>query len=86
MIPRAENLFIAFDLVLSGKIGTGQKARILGPNYEVGKKNDLFQKSIQCVVIMVGCSPETGRHPCRCGIIGVPVKSPPARPRAASRP
>ena len=59
MIPRAENLFIAFDLVLSGKIGTGQKARILGPNYEVGKKNDLFQKSIQCVVIMVGCSPET---------------------------
>jgi len=39
MIPGADNRFTAFGRVFSGKVSTGQKVRILGPNYEVGKKN-----------------------------------------------
>lgn len=74
MIPGADNRFTAFGRVFSGKIGTGQKVRILGPNYEPGKKNDLFQKSIQRVVIMMGRYTETVADiPAgnTCGLIGV---------------
>merc|ERR1719198_2479249 len=59
MIPGADNRFTAFGRVFSGKIGTGQKVRILGPNYEPGKKTDLYVKSIQRVVIMMGRYTET---------------------------
>lgn len=74
MIPGADNRFTAFGRVFSGKVATGQKVRILGPNYEVGKKTDLFLKSIQRVVIMMGRYTETvvdipaGNT---CGLIGV---------------
>jgi len=74
MIPGSDNRFTAFGRVFSGKIGTGQKVRILGPNYEPGKKNDLFQKSIQRVVIMMGRYTETVADiPAgnTCGLIGV---------------
>ena len=74
MIPGADNRFTAFGRVFSGKIGTGQKVRILGPNYEPGKKNDLFTKSIQRVVIMMGRYTETVADiPAgnTCGLIGV---------------
>lgn len=74
MIPGADNRFIAFGRVFSGKIGAGQKVRILGPNYEPGKKNDLFLKSIQRVVIMMGRTTETVADiPAgnTCGVIGV---------------
>jgi len=40
--------------VFSGTIAGGQKIRILGPNYEHGKKEDLYVKSIQRIVIMMG--------------------------------
>ena len=74
MIPQSDNRFTAFGRVFSGKIGTGQKVRILGPNYEPGKKTDLFVKSIQRVVIMMGRYTETVADiPAgnTCGLIGV---------------
>jgi len=74
MIPGADNRFTAFGRVFSGKIGTGQKVRILGPNYAPGKKTDLFVKSIQRVVIMMGRYTETVADiPAgnTCGLIGV---------------
>jgi elongation factor 2 len=74
MIPGADNRFTAFGRVFSGKVATGQKVRILGPNYVPGKKTDLFQKSIQRVVIMMGRYTETVADiPAgnTCGLIGV---------------
>lgn len=74
MIPGADNRFIAFGRVFSGKIGTGQKVRILGPNYVPGKKTDLFNKAIQRVVIMMGRYTETVADiPAgnTCGLVGV---------------
>lgn len=74
MIPGADNRFTAFGRVFSGRVSTGQKIRILGPNYTPGKKTDLFLKSIQRVVIMMGRYTETvvdipaGNT---CGLIGV---------------
>jgi elongation factor 2 len=74
MIPSGDNRFTAFGRVFSGKIATGQKVRILGPNYVPGKKTDLFVKSIQRVVIMMGRYTETVADiPAgnTCGLIGV---------------
>jgi elongation factor 2 len=74
MVPSADNRFIAFGRVFSGKVGTGQKVRILGPNYVPGKKTDLFTKSIQRVVIMMGRYTETVTDiPAgnTCGLVGV---------------
>ena len=74
MIPSGDNRFTAFGRVFSGKVATGQKVRILGPNYEPGKKTDLFVKSIQRVVIMMGRYTETVADiPAgnTCGLIGV---------------
>jgi len=74
MIPGADNRFTAFGRVFSGRVATGQKVRILGPNFEPGKKTDLFLKSIQRVVIMMGRYTETVADiPAgnTCGLIGV---------------
>ncbi len=74
MIPSSDNRFTAFGRVFSGKVSTGQKVRILGPNYTPGKKTDLFQKSIQRVVIMMGRYTETVADiPAgnTCGLIGI---------------
>merc|ERR1712232_82406 len=55
MIPTSDKgRFYAFGRVFSGKIATGQKVRILGPNYVPGKKTDLWVKNIQRTVIMMG--------------------------------
>jgi elongation factor 2 len=55
MVPTADKgRFFAFGRVFAGTITAGQKIRILGPNFEVGKKDDLFVKSVQRVVIMMG--------------------------------
>ena len=41
MVPSADRgRFYAFGRVFSGKIATGQKVRIMGPNYVPGKKAD----------------------------------------------
>jgi len=55
MVPTSDKgRFYAFGRVFSGTIATGQKVRILGPNYVHGKKTDLWVKNIQRTVIMMG--------------------------------
>jgi elongation factor 2 len=55
MVPTTDTTrFYAFGRVFSGRIATGQKVRIMGPNYEPGKKSDLWVKNIQRTVIMMG--------------------------------
>jgi len=51
MVPTVDKgRFYAFGRVFSGIVSTGQKVRIMGPNYTPGKKEDLYQKSIQRLV------------------------------------
>jgi elongation factor 2 len=55
MVPTSDKgRFYAFGRVFSGKVATGQKVRIMGPNYVPGKKEDLFVKNIQRTVLMMG--------------------------------
>ena len=55
MIPTSDKgRFLAFGRVFSGKVKTGMKVRILGPNYVPGEKKDLYVKSIQRTVICMG--------------------------------
>merc|ERR1712176_1650676 len=55
MIPTSDKgRFYACGRVFSGKIATGQKVRIMGPNYVAGKKSELWVKNIQRTVIMMG--------------------------------
>merc|ERR1712166_88078 len=59
MIPTPDNArFIAFGRVFAGTIKTGMKARIMGPNYLPGKKEDLFCKNIQRTMIMMASRTE----------------------------
>jgi len=55
MVPTTDKgRFYAFGRVFAGTVETGQKVRIMGPNYVVGKKTDLFVKNIQRTVLMMG--------------------------------
>eukprot|EP00296_Roombia_truncata_P007524 JP445962.1.p1 GENE.JP445962.1~~JP445962.1.p1 ORF type:complete len:857 (-),score=382.02 JP445962.1:322-2844(-) len=55
MVPTSDKgRFFAFGRVFSGTVRTGHKVRIMGPNFVHGKKDDLFCKSIQRTVIMMG--------------------------------
>ena len=55
MVPTVDTTrFYAFGRVFSGTIATGQKVRIMGPNYVPGKKTELWVKNIQRTVIMMG--------------------------------
>jgi len=55
MVPTNDKgRFYAFGRVFSGTIGTGQKVRIMGPNYVPGKKAELWVKNVQRTVIMMG--------------------------------
>ena len=48
MVPTNDKgRFYAFGRVFSGTVSTGQKVRIMGPNFIPGKKEDLYEKSIQ---------------------------------------
>jgi hypothetical protein len=49
--------------VLFVKVATGQKARIMGPNYLPGKKDDLYEKTIQRTVLMMGGKVGLGKNP-----------------------
>ena len=52
MVPTVDKgRFYAFGRVFSGKVATGQKVRIMGPNFTPGKKEDLYNKSIQRFVV-----------------------------------
>ena len=55
MVPTSDKgRFYAFGRVFSGTVKSGPKIRIQGPNYIPGKKDDLFIKSIQRTVLMMG--------------------------------
>lgn len=55
MVPTSDKgRFYAFGRVFAGTVKSGQKVRIQGPNYTPGKKEDLFLKSIQRTVLMMG--------------------------------
>ena len=55
MIPANDKgRFFAFGRVFSGKISTGLKVRIMGPNYVPGQKKDLYLKSVQRTVLCMG--------------------------------
>jgi len=67
MVPTSDKgRFYAFGRVFSGIIKTGQKVRIMGPNYLPGKKDDLFVKNIQRTVLMMGRYVEPIED-CPCG-------------------
>ena len=54
MVPTSDKgRFYAFGRVFSGKIATGLKARIMGPNFIPGKKEDLYEKSIQVMHLSI---------------------------------
>jgi len=75
MVPTSDKgRFYAFGRVFAGKISTGQKVRIMGPNYVVGKKEDLYIKNVQRTVLMMGRKTEQIEDvPCGniCGLVGV---------------
>ena len=59
MVPTVDKgRFYAFGRVFSGKVATGQKVRIMGPNFVPGKKEDLYNKSIQRCVVVVSLAHE----------------------------
>jgi len=75
MVPTSDKgRFYAFGRVFSGKISTGLKCRIMGPNYIPGKKEDLNEKAIQRTILMMGRYIEAIEDvPCGniCGLVGV---------------
>jgi len=75
MVPTSDKgRFYAFGRVFSGAVSTGQKVRIMGPNFVPGKKEDLFEKAIQRTILMMGRYTEaiedvpSGNI---CGLVGV---------------
>ncbi|KAL8382895.1 hypothetical protein RB595_006596 [Gaeumannomyces hyphopodioides] len=55
MVPTSDKgRFYAFGRVFSGTVRSGLKVRIQGPNYQPGKKEDLFIKAVQRTVLMMG--------------------------------
>jgi len=75
MVPTSDKgRFYAFGRIFSGAVSTGQKVRIMGPNYVPGKKEDLYLKAIQRTILMMGRYVEPIEDvPCGniCGLVGV---------------
>jgi len=75
MVPTSDKgRFYAFGRVFAGTCETGQKVRIMGPNYIHGKKDDLNVKNIQRTILMMGRTVEPiPSVPCGniCGLVGV---------------
>lgn len=75
MIPTPDrNRFYAFGRVFSGTVSTGKKVRIQGPYYTPGSKEDLYVKSIQRAVLIMGHQVEQiSDVPCgnTCGLVGI---------------
>jgi elongation factor 2 len=75
MVPTSDKgRFYAFGRVFSGVVSTGMKARIMGPNFIPGKKEDLYVKAIQRTILMMGRYIEPIEDvPCGnvCGLVGV---------------
>lgn len=63
--------FIAFGRVFSGTVRQGQNVKILGPNYEVGSKNDIYKSNVQRTIVMMGRKTKSVDE-CTCGnIVGL---------------
>ena len=75
MVPTNDKgRFYAFGRVFGGTVETGQKVRIMGPNYVPGSRNDLNVKNIQRTVLMMGGKVEAVTDvPCgnTVGLVGV---------------
>jgi len=75
MVPTNDKgRFYAFGRVFAGTVQTGQKVRIMGPNYQPGSRNDLNVKNIQRTVIMMAGKVEAVADvPCgnTVGLVGV---------------
>jgi elongation factor 2 len=75
MVPTADGgRFYAFGRVFSGRVEQGKKVRIMGPNYKPGRQEDLFEKNVQRVVLMMGRKAEDVLDvPCgnTCALVGV---------------
>merc|ERR1719200_32901 len=75
MVPTSDKgRFYAFGRVFAGNVATGQKARIMGPNFVPGQKTDLYEKSIQRTILMMGGRVEAIEDvPAGniCGLVGV---------------
>jgi len=75
MVPTSDKgRFYAFGRVFSGVVASGQKVRIMGPNYVPGKKDDLNEKSIQRTILMMGRNVESIEDVPSgniCGLVGV---------------
>jgi elongation factor 2 len=75
MVPSSDKgRFHAVGRCFSGTIKSGHKVRIMGANYVVGQKEDLFMKSVQRVVLMMGRYTEPVEDiPCGniCGLVGI---------------
>jgi len=75
MVPTSDKgRFYAFGRVFSGKVGSGLKVRIMGPNFVPGSKSDLYEKSIQRSILMMGRFTEAIEDvPAGniCGLVGV---------------
>lgn len=75
MIPTNDKgRFYAFGRVFAGTVSTGQKVRIMGPNYTPGSKTDLNIKNVQRTVLMMGGKVEAIQDvPCgnTVGLVGV---------------
>ena len=55
MVPTSDRgRFFGFGRVFAGRVATGQRVRIMGPNYVPGKKTELWVKNVQRTVIMMG--------------------------------
>jgi len=75
MVPTSDKgRFFAFGRVFSGKIASGLKCKIMGPNFVPGKKEDCTEKTIQRTILMMGRYTEAIEDvPCGniCGLVGV---------------
>lgn len=54
MVPIEDGRFAAFGRVFSGTVKTGEKVKIIGPNYKDGSKEDYYEKSISRTLLMIG--------------------------------
>merc|ERR1712106_1028864 len=71
MVPTTDKgRFYAFGRVFSGKVATGQKARIMGPNFVPGSKSDLYERTIQMMGGRVEAIEDVPAGNI-CGLVGV---------------
>jgi len=75
MVPTSDSgRFYAFGRIFSGKVEGSKKVKIMGPNYKLGKNEDVSEKNVQRVVLMMGRKAEDVIDvPCgnTCALVGV---------------